>query len=95
MIVDEDKKYCVFKLEESRKTYSDHKSKPCNSNRETKEEQDNHQMWIQKHRDKLTQKQIRTPLKIQISYDKWSEEVQNNIKGVEKIFRQNPRKNIN
>ena len=32
--------------------------------------------------------------KIQESYDKWSEEVQNNIKEVEKICRQNPRKDI-
>ena len=47
-----------------------------------------------KNRDKLTQKQISTPLKVQISNDKWSEEVQNNIKGVEKNFRQNPRMNI-
>ena len=45
----------------------------------------------------MTQKQISGILKkdtIQVSYDKWSEEVQNNIKEVEKICRQNPRKDI-
>ena len=31
---------------------------------------------------------------IQVSYDKCSEEVQNNIKEVERIFRQNPIKGI-
>ena len=31
---------------------------------------------------------------IQESYDKWSEEVQNNIKEVGKIFRQNTRKDV-
>ena len=31
---------------------------------------------------------------VQVSYDKWSEYVQNNIKEVYKIFRQNPRKDI-
>ena len=44
----------------------------------------------EKYRNKLTQKQISGILKkdtIQESYDKWSEEVQNNIKEVEKIFR--------
>ena len=40
MIVDENKQYSAFKLEIS--------SKPCNSNRETKEEQNNYQMWSQK-----------------------------------------------
>ena len=40
MIVDENKQYSAFKLEIS--------SKPCNSNRETKEEQNNYQMWLQK-----------------------------------------------
>ena len=50
-----------------------------------------------KYRNKLTQNQICRILKedtIQVSYDKWSEEVQNNIKEVEKICRQNPRKDI-
>ena len=45
----------------------------------------------------MTQKQINGILKkdtIQASYDKWSKEVQNNIKKVEKISRQNPRKDI-
>ena len=45
----------------------------------------------------MTQKQISGIIKkdtIQESYDKWSEEVQNNMKEVEKIFRQNPRKDI-
>ena len=45
----------------------------------------------------MTQTQISGILKkdtIQESYDKWSEEVQNNIKEVEKICRQNPRKDI-
>ena len=45
----------------------------------------------------MTQKQISGILKkgiIQVSYDKWSDEVQNNIKEVEKIFRQNSRIDI-
>ena len=42
----------------------------------------------------MTEKQIGRILKkgtVQESYDKWSEEVQNNIREVEKIFRQNPK----
>ena len=31
---------------------------------------------------------------IQESYDKWSEEVQNNIREIQKIFTGNPRKDI-
>ena len=45
----------------------------------------------------MTQKQVSGIFKkdtVQVSYDKWSEEVQSNIKEVEKIFRQNPRKDI-
>ena len=45
----------------------------------------------------MTQKQISGILKkdtIQVSYDKWSEEVQNKIKEVQKICRQNPRDDI-
>ena len=45
----------------------------------------------------MTQKQISGILKkgiIEVSYDKWSDEVQNNIKEVEKIFRQNSRIDI-
>ena len=37
---------------------------------------------------------MRTNNIAQKNYDKWSEEVQNNIKEVEKICRQNPRKDI-
>ena len=43
----------------------------------------------------MTQKQISEISKkdtIQKGYDRWSDEVQNNIKDVEKIFRQDPRK---
>ena len=50
-------------------------------------------MLQKKYRNKLTQKQMSGILKkdtIQVSYDKCSEEVQNNIKEVERIFRQNP-----
>ena len=45
----------------------------------------------------MTQKQISGILKedtIQESYNKWSEELKNNIKEVEKIFYQNLRKDI-
>ena len=54
-------------------------------------------MLQKKYRNKLTQKQMSGILKkdtIQVSYDKCSEEVQNNIKEVERIFRQNPIKGI-
>ena len=37
---------------------------------------------------------MRTNNIVQENYDKWSEEVQNNIKEVEKICKQNPRKDI-
>ena len=50
-----------------------------------------------KYRNKFTQTQISRILKkdtIQESYDKWSEEVHNNINELEKIRRQNPRKDI-
>ena len=45
----------------------------------------------------MTQKHISGVLKkdpVQVSDDKWSEKVQNSIKEVGKIFRQNPRKHI-
>ena len=45
----------------------------------------------------MTQTQISGILKkdtVQENYDKWSEEIQNNIKEVENIYRQNPRKDI-
>ena len=50
-----------------------------------------------KYRNKLIQKQISGILKkdkIQVSYDKWSEEVHNNITEVEINSRQIPRKDI-
>ena len=50
-----------------------------------------------KNRNKLTQKQIRKILKkgaVQVSCDKWSEEVKSNVKKVEKTFGQNLRKDI-
>ena len=52
-------------------------------------------MWIQKIWEKLTQKQISGILKkdtFQVSYDKWSQELKNNMKEVEEIFMKNPRK---
>ena len=56
MIVDEDKQYCIFKLEKSRKTYSDHSAILLKLNLVTAiekkrillQEHDNYQMWIQK-----------------------------------------------
>ena len=45
----------------------------------------------------MTQKQISGILKqdtIQVSYHKRSEEIQNNIKEIDKIFWQNPRKDM-
>ena len=53
MIVDENKQYSVFKLEQKwknipRRQCNTTNAKPRNSNRETKEEQNNYQMWIQK-----------------------------------------------
>ena len=102
MIVDENKQYSAFKLEKSRKTYSDHNAILLKLNLVTAIEKQKKNRIItkcgyKKYRNKLTQKQISGILKqntIQVSYDKWSEEVQNNIKEVEKICRQNPRKDI-
>ena len=102
MIVDENKQYSAFKLEKSRKTYSDHNAILLKLNLVTaiKKQKNNRIITkggCKKYRSKLTQKQISGILKkdtIQVSYDKWSEEVQNNIKKVEKIFRQNQRKDI-
>ena len=102
MIVDENKQHCVFKLEKSGKTYSDHNVILLKLNLITAIEKQKKNRIItkcgcKKYRKNLTQKQISGILKkdtIQVSYDKWSEEIQNNIKEVEKIFRQNPRKDI-
>ena len=102
MIADENKQYSACKLEKSRKTYSDHNEILSKLNLVTAIEKQKKNRIItkcgyKKYRNKLTQTQISGILKkdtIQESYDKWSEEVQNNIKEVEKICRQNPRKDI-
>ena len=102
MIVNENKQYSAFKLEKSRKTYSDHNAILLKLNLVTAIEKQKKNRIItkcgyKKYRKKLTQTQISGILKkdtIQESYDQWSEEVQNNIKEVEKICRQNPRKYI-
>ena len=86
----------------SRKTYLDHNAILLKLNLVTSTEiQKNNRIitkcGFKKYRNHLTQKQISGILKkdtIQVSCDKWSEEVQNNIKEVEKICRQNPRKDI-
>ena len=102
MIVDDNKQFSAFELEKSRKTYSDHNAILLKLNLVTAIEKQKKNRIItkcgyKKYRNKLTQTQISGILKkdtIQESYDKWSEEVQNNIKEVEKICRQNPRKDI-
>ena len=102
MVVDKNKQYSAFKLEKSRKTLSDHNSILLKLNLVTAIEKQKKNRIItkcgyKKYWNKLTQKQISGIIKqdtIQISYDKWSEEVQSNINEVKKIFRQNPRKDI-
>ena len=102
MVVDKNKQYSAFKLEKSRKTLSDHNSILLKLNLVTAIEKQKKNRIItkcgyKKYWNKLTQKQISGIIKqdtIQISYDKWSEEVQSNINEVKKFFRQNPRKDI-
>ena len=102
MTVDENKQYSEFKLEKSRKTYPDHTAILLKINLVTEMEKQKKNRIItkcgyEKYRNKLTRKQISGILKkyiIQVSYDKRSEEVQNNIREAEKIFRQKPRKDI-
>ena len=102
MIVDGNKQYSAFKLEKSRKTYSDHNAILLKVNLVTAMQKQKKNRIItkcgyKKYRSKLTQMQISGILKrntIQVSYYKWSEEIQRNITEVEKIFRQNPRKDI-
>ena len=102
MIVDRNKQYSAFKLEKSRKTYSDHNAILLKVNLVTAMQKQKKNRIItkcgyKKYRSKLTQMQISGILKrntIQVSYYKWSEEIQRNITEVEKIFRQNPRKDI-
>ena len=94
-IVDENKQYSAFKLEKNRKTYSDHNAILLKLNLVTATEKQKKNRIItkcsyKKYRNKLTQKQISGILNkdtIQVSYDKWSEEVQINIKEIEKICR--------
>ena len=102
MVVDKNKQYSAFKLEKSRKTLSDHNSILLKLNLVTAIEKQKKNRIItkcgyKKYWNKLTQKQLSGIIKqdtIQISYDKWSEEVQSNINEVKKFFRQNPRKDI-
>ena len=102
MIVDRNKQYSAFKLEKSRKTYSDHNAILLKVNLVTAMQKQKKNRIItkcgyKKYRSKLTQMQTSGILKrntIQVSYYKWSEEIQRNITEVEKIFRQNPRKDI-
>ena len=90
MVVDENKQYKAFKLEKSRKTLSDHNAILLKLNLVTAIEKQKKNRIItkcgyKKYRSKLTQKQISGILKqdkIQVSYDKWSEEVQSNINEV-------------
>ena len=78
MIVDENKQYSVFKLEKSRKAYSDHNAILLKLNLITEIEKQKKNKIItkcecKKYRSKLKQKQISGILKkdtIQVSYDK-------------------------
>ena len=66
------------------------KAKPCNSNRKQKKNRIITKCGYKKYSNKLRQKQVSGIFKkdtVQVSYDKWSEEVQSNIKEVQKIFR--------
>ena len=87
MIVDENKQHSAFKLEKSRKTYSDHNSILLKLVIEKqKKNRIITKYGYKKYRNKLTQAQVSGILKkdtIQESYDKWLEEVQNNIKEVD------------
>ena len=95
MIVDESNHYSAFKLEKSRKPYWDHnaillKLSTVTAIKKQKKSRIITKCGYKKYRNKLIQKQISGILKedsIQVSYDKWSEEVQNNIKEAEKRFR--------
>ena len=79
----------------NRKTYSDHNAILLKLNLVTATEKQKKNRIItkcgyKKYRNKLTQKQISGILSkdtIQVSYDKWSEDVQINIKEIEKICR--------
>ena len=89
MIVDENKQYSAFKLEKSRKTYSDHNAILLKLNLIMAiEKQRKNRIIIKcgykKYRNKLTQAQISEILK--------KDTIQNNINEAEKIFRKNPRK---
>ena len=89
MITDENKQYDVFKLEKSRKTYSDHNAILLKLNLIMAiEKQRKNRIIIKcgykKYRNKLTQAQISEILK--------KDTIQNNINEAEKIFRKNPRK---
>ena len=92
MIGDKNKQCSAFKLGKSRKTYSDHSAILPKLNLVTAIEKQKKDKIItkcgyKKYRTKLTQKQISGTLKkdtVQVSYDKWSEEVTE----VEKICRQ-------
>ena len=58
MIVDESNHYSAFKLEKKQKTIlrpqcNTTKTKHCNSNKETKEEQNNYQIWIHKIQEQI------------------------------------------
>ena len=94
MIIDENKRYGVFKLEKSRKTYSDHSALLVKLNLISEIEKQKKNRIItncgyKKYRNQLTQKQMSGTLKkdtIRVSFDKWSEDVQNKIKEVEKIL---------
>ena len=102
MIVDDNKQFSAFELEKSRKTYSDHNAILLKLNLVTAIEKQKKNIIITKcgykrYRNKLTKKQISGILKkdaIQVNHDNWLEEIHNNIKEEEKIFRQNPRKDI-
>ena len=91
--------YSTFKLEKSRKIYLDRNAILLQLNLATAIEKQKNRIITKcgqkKYRNKLTQMQRSGILKKdtnQESYDKWSEELQNNITEVEKITRQNPRK---
>ena len=102
MIVGENKKYSAYKWEKGRITYSNQNAILLKLSLVTAIEKQKKNIIITKcgykrYRNKLTKKQISGILKkdaIQVNHDNWLEEIHNNIKEEEKIFRQNPRKDI-
>ena len=103
MLIDEEKQYGLYRSQQGEKTYSDHNAMLLTMNIITEEIKQQKKKIITKigyeqYRRIIEQKQVSKIItnekNIKETYKKWSGEIENSIKMVEKPVRKNQRRNI-